>query len=151
MKTYSAKPVEVTRAWYLVDAQGQTLGRLATVIASYLTGKHKPMYTSHIDCGDTIVVVNAAQIAVTGNKLEDKSYFHHSGYPGGIKEVSLANQMLKDPTEVIRHAVAGMLPKNKLTDERLKRLKIYPTAEHAHQAQSPQTLTIKTANSKETK
>lgn len=142
MKTYSAKPTDVTRAWELVDAKDQTLGRLATAIATRLMGKHKPSYTAHIDTGDTIVVINAAHIKVTGNKLEDKKYYRHSGYPGGIKEISLADQMQKDPTEVIRHAVKGMLPKNRLTDDRLQRLKIYPETEHAHEAQKPKPLTL---------
>jgi large subunit ribosomal protein L13 len=142
MKTYSAKPTEVTRAWYEVDAKDQTLGRLATEIATRLTGKHKPMYTSHIDCGDNVVVINAAYIKVTGNKLADKKYYHHSGYPGGIKEISLEAQMAKDPTEVIRHAVAGMLPKNRLTDDRLNRLKIYPASQHPHNPQQPQKLEL---------
>src|SRR5437870_5051582 len=107
MKTYSAKPTEVTRMWYIADAKDQTLGRLATVIATYLMGKHKPQYTTHIDCGDSIVVINAADIKVTGNKLEDKKYYRHSGYPGGIKEITLADQLKKDPTKVIEHAVRG--------------------------------------------
>ncbi len=145
MKTYSAKPTEVTRDWYIVDASGQTLGRLATVVATYLMGKHKPMYTAHIDCGDTIIVINAAQIVVTGNKLEDKKYYRHSGYPGGIKEITLADQMIKNPAKVIEHAVAGMIPKNKLVDERMKRLKVYATAEHPHAPQSPKELNVKGA------
>jgi large subunit ribosomal protein L13 len=142
MKTYSAKPTEVVRNWYIVDASGQTLGRLATEIAFRLTGKHKPMYTSHIDCGDNVIVINAAEITVTGNKLEDKSYYHHSGYPGGIKEITLGAQMEKDPTQVIRHAVAGMLPKNRLTDDRLNRLKVYAGTEHPHAPQQPQQLNV---------
>lgn len=142
MKTYSAKPTEVTRSWYLVDATDQTLGRLATEVATRLMGKHKPMYTAHIDCGDNVVVINAANIKVTGNKLEDKRYYRHSGYPGGIYEVKLADQMIKDPTKVIEMAVKGMLPKNRLQDDRLKRLKVYATAEHPHAPQSPQTLTL---------
>jgi large subunit ribosomal protein L13 len=148
MKTYSAKPTEVTRLWHLVDAKDHTLGRLASEVASLLTGKHKPMYTAHIDCGDNVVVVNAANIRVTGSKLTDKSYFHHSGYPGGIKEISLESQLSKDPTEVIRHAVKGMLPSNRLTDDRLKRLKVYATADHAHDPQMPKPYAIKTDNSK---
>ncbi len=142
MKTYSAKPSEVTRDWYEVDARGMTLGRLATEVATRLTGKHKPMYTAHIDCGDNVVVINAAHVAVTGNKLEDKKYYHHSGYPGGIKEISMSDQMTKDPTEVIRHAVAGMLPKNKLTDPRLARLKVYAGNEHPHEPQKPKKLEL---------
>ncbi len=147
LKTYSAKPTEVTRDWYVVDAAGQTLGRLATVIATKLTGKDKPMYTSHIDCGDFIVVTNADKLHVTGNKMLDKKYYHHTGYPGGIKEISLEAQMAKDSTTVIEHAVAGMLPKNKLRDERLKRLKVYATDQHPHAPQQPKELklTIKEA------
>ncbi len=145
MKTYSAKPTEVTRDWYVVDAAGQTLGRLSTVVATYLMGKQKPMYTAHIDCGDNIVVINAAQVAVTGNKLEDKKYYRHSGYPGGIKEITLGDQMAKNPAKVIETAVKGMLPKNKLADERMKRLKVYATAEHPHAPQSPKELTLKGA------
>ncbi|HSH31393.1 MAG TPA: 50S ribosomal protein L13 [Candidatus Saccharimonadales bacterium] len=142
MKTYSAKPTDVTRAWHLVDASGQTLGRLATIVAVRLQGKHKPIYTAHIDCGDNVVVINAARIHVTGGKLEDKKYYRHSGYPGGIKEINLADQLAKDPTAVIRHAVGGMLPKNRLAADRLNRLKIYATAEHPHQPQAPQKLEI---------
>lgn len=142
MKTYSAKPTEVTRVWYEVDAKGMTLGRLATEVATRLTGKHKPMYTTHIDCGDNVVITNAAHITVTGNKLQDKKYYHHSGYPGGIKEISLEAQMEKDSTEVIRHAVKGMLPKNKLAADRLARLKVYPGADHPHAPQNPQKLVL---------
>lgn len=148
MKTYSAKPTEVTRAWHLIDAKNQTLGRLASDVATLLTGKHKAMYTAHIDCGDNVVIINAASIRVTGNKLIDKKYYHHSGYPGGIKEISLSSQLEKDPTQVIRHAIKGMIPANRLTDDRLKRLKIYATAEHAHEAQAPKPYVIKTDNSK---
>lgn len=136
-KTYSAKPTEVTRNWYIVDASGQTLGRLATVLAIKLTGKDKPMYTANIDCGDFVVVTNADKLVVTGNKLADKKYYRHTGYPGGIKEVSLEAQMAKDSTQVIEHAVAGMLPKNKLRDERLKRLKVYAGDQHPHAPQQP--------------
>jgi large subunit ribosomal protein L13 len=140
MKTYSAKPTEVTRDWYIVDAAGQTLGRLATLIATHLTGKHKAMYTTHIDCGDNVVVINAAQIVVTGNKLQDKKYYRHSGYPGGIKEVSLEKMMATHPERAITNAITGMLPKNRLQAERLKRLKVYAGAEHPHAPQSPKTL-----------
>lgn len=142
MKTYSAKPSEVIRDWYIVDATGLTLGRLATVIAKRLTGKHKAMYTTHIDCGDTVVVINAAQVAVTGNKLADKKYYRHTGYPGGIKETSLEEMMSKTPTRVIEHAVRGMLPKNRLTDDRMMRLKVYATSEHPHDPQQPKTLDL---------
>jgi len=142
VKTYSAKPVEVTRAWYIVDATGMTLGRLATVLATHLMGKQKPMYTPHIDCGDNVVVINAERIAVTGNKLADKKYYRHSGYPGGIKEVSLEKQLATHPERVIEHAVKGMLPKNKLQAPRLKRLKVYAGPEHPHGPQNPQELGV---------
>ncbi len=142
LKTYSAKPTEVTRNWYVVDAAGQTLGRLATQVATKLTGKDKPMYTSHIDCGDFVVVINSDKLVVTGNKLVDKKYYRHTGYPGGIKEISLEAQMAKDSTQVIEHAVSGMLPKNKLRDERLKRLKVYATDRHPHAPQQPKELKL---------
>jgi large subunit ribosomal protein L13 len=142
IKTYSAKPTEVTRDWYIVDAAGQTLGRLATQIAGYLTGKHKPMYTAHIDTGDVVVVINAAQVKVTGNKLADKKYYRHSGYPGGIKETSLEKIMETAPQRAIEYAVRGMLPKNRLTAERMKRLKVYATAEHPHGPQQPKELKV---------
>lgn len=148
MKTYSAKPTQVSRDWYLIDAKEQTLGRLASTVARLLTGKHKAMYTPHIDCGDNVVIVNAANIRITGKKLTDKSYFHHSGYHGGIKEITLEQQLVKDPAAVIHHAVKGMLPSNKLTDDRLKRLKVYATAEHAHTAQAPKPYVINTTNAK---
>ena len=142
LKTYSAKPTEVTRNWYVIDASGQTLGRLATLLATKLTGKDKPMYTSHIDCGDFVVVINADKLHVTGNKMLDKKYYRHTGYPGGIKEISLEAQMAKDSTAVIEHAVSGMLPKNKLRDERLKRLKVYATDQHPYAPQQPKELTL---------
>ncbi|HVE80601.1 MAG TPA: 50S ribosomal protein L13 [Candidatus Dormibacteraeota bacterium] len=137
MKTYSAKPTDVQRDWYIVDAAGQTLGRIATLIASHLTGKNKPIYTAHIDCGDHVVVINAAQVKVTGNKLTDKKYYRHSGYPGGIKEISLEELLSKHPERAIESAVRGMLPHNKLQDQRMKRLKVYPAADHPHAPQSP--------------
>lgn len=142
-RTYSAKPSEVTRDWYIVDASEQTLGRLATVIATYLTGKHKPMYTAHIDCGDSIVVINAAKIGVTGSKLTSKKYYRYSGYPGGITETTLEQQLKKDPTRVIVAAVKGMLPKNRLQAGRLERLKVYAGKDHPHSPQNPKELEIK--------
>ncbi len=148
LKTYSAKPTEVTRNWYVVDAAGQTLGRLATQIATKLTGKDKPMYTSHIDCGDFVVVINSDKLVVTGNKLADKRYYHHTGYTGGIKEITLEAQMAKDSTKVIENAVAGMLPKNKLRDERLKRLKVYATEQHPHAPQQPKQLEMSVKEAK---
>jgi large subunit ribosomal protein L13 len=137
MKTYSQKPSEVTRKWVQLDASEAPLGRLATTVAKYLIGKYKPTYTAHIDGGDYVIVTNAAKLVVTGNKLEDKKYYRHSGYPGGIKERTLAEQLVKDPTKVIYDAVAGMLPRNKLHDDRIKRLKVYAGEEHAHAAQTP--------------
>jgi large subunit ribosomal protein L13 len=142
MKTYSAKPTEVNRDWYIVDADGMTLGRMATVIATRLTGKHKPMYTAHIDCGDNVVVINASKIVVTGNKLADKKYYRHSGYPGGIKETNLEKLMATHPERAIEYAVKGMLPKNRLQDPRMKRLKVYAGAEHPHAPQSPKPLGV---------
>ncbi len=143
MKTYSAKPSDVTRKWYVVDASEAPLGRVATQIATLLTGKGKPQFTQHIDCGDYVVVINTDKLVVTGKKLTDKKYYRHTGYPGGIKEASLAEKMAKDSTDVIFKAVRGMLPVNKLRDERLKRLKIYADAEHNHAAQKPETFSLK--------
>lgn len=144
-KTYSAKPSDVIRQWYLVDASELPLGRLATRVAQLLTGKGKPQFTQHIDCGDYVIVVNAEKLVVTGKKLNNKVYYHHSGYPGGIKARTLNEQLDRDPTEIIFKAVRGMLPVNKLRDERLKRLKIYAGAEHNHEAQKPQTINLKEA------
>lgn len=140
LKTYSPKPAELTHEWYLVDAEGKTLGRLATQVATYLMGKHKPQFSPHLDCGDNVVIINAEKIGVTGNKLTDKKYYHHSGYPGGIKEISLEAQLVKNPTAVIEAAVKGMLPKNRLSDDRLRRLKVYAGAEHPHAGQNPKVL-----------
>jgi large subunit ribosomal protein L13 len=142
MKTYTAKPGEVTREWYLVDADGQTLGRLATLIADTLRGKRKPQYTPHVDTGDFVVVVNAEKIMVTGNKLDQKKYYRHSGYPGGLKERSLREQLERRPTEVLRTAVKGMLPKNRLARQQLTKLKIYAGPEHPHISQNPQPLNL---------
>lgn len=140
IKTYSPKPTELSHDWYIVDAEGKTLGRLATQIATYLLGKHKPQFSAHLDCGDNIVVINAAKIVVTGNKLEDKKYYRHSGYPGGIKEITLADMMARNPTLALEKAVAGMLPKNRLQDDRMYRLKVYAGAEHPHAPQQPKPL-----------
>ena len=142
MKTYTAKPGEVTREWYLVDADGQTLGRLATMIADTLRGKRKPQYTPHVDTGDFVVVVNAEKIAVNGNKLDQKMYYRHSGYPGGLKERTLREQLERRPTEVLRKAVKGMLPKNRLAAQQLTKLKIYAGPDHPHGPQNPQPLTL---------
>lgn len=143
MKTYSAKPTEVVRKWYVIDASQAPLGRLATVAASLLTGKGKPMYTPHIDCGDYVIVINADQLVVTGDKLVGKKYYRHTGYPGGIKEASLKEKMAKGSTDVVIHAIRGMLPVNKLRDGRLQRLKVYTGAEHQHEAQKPKTYNLK--------
>ena len=143
MKTYSAKPSEVTRVWYVIDAAEAPLGRVSTKIATLLTGKAKPMFTQHIDCGDYVVVINADQLVATGNKMADKMYYRHSQYPGSLKETNLTDMITKDSTEVIRLAVKGMLPKNKLMDERLKRLKIYKGEEHNHAAQKPVKVSVK--------
>jgi large subunit ribosomal protein L13 len=142
-KTFSAKPTDVVRKWYIVDASEVTLGRLATQVATLLTGKGKPQFTKHIDCGDFVIVINAADLKVTGDKLETKRYYHHSGFPGGLRERTLQEQLNLDPTKVIEHAVRGMLPVNKLRDERLKRLKIYADAEHKHEAQKPEAFSLK--------
>jgi len=150
MKTYSAKPGEVAREWYLVDAEGKTLGRLATQIADALRGKRKPQFTPHVDTGDFVVVVNAEKIAVTGSKLDQKVYYRHSGYPGGLMQRTLREQLERRPTEVLRTAVQGMLPKNRLAAEQLRKLKIYAGPEHPHAAQAPRTLELGTVRSTET-
>ena len=137
MKTFVAKPSDRQRDWYVVDAEGQTLGRLATQIADALRGKRKPEYTPHIDTGDFIVVVNAEKIRVTGNKLEQKTYWRHSGYPGGIKSRTLAEMLDRRPEEVIRKAVKGMLPRNRLARQQLTKLKVYAGPDHPHAAQQP--------------
>ena len=140
MKTYSAKPGEVTREWYLVDAEGKTLGRLATQIADALRGKRKPQFTPHVDTGDFVIVVNAEKIQVTGNKLDQKRYYRHSGYPGGLRSRTLREQLDRRPTEVLRVAVKGMLPKNRLARQQITKLKIYAGPEHPHEAQNPKPL-----------
>ena len=140
MKTYSAKPGEITREWYLVDAEGKTLGRLATQIADTLRGKRKPKYTPHVDTGDFVIVVNAEKIQVTGNKLDQKRYYRHSGYPGGLRSRTLREQLDRRPTEVLRVAVKGMLPKNRLARQQITKLKIYAGPEHPHEAQNPKPL-----------
>ena len=137
MKTYSAKPLEVERKWYLIDADGQILGRLATVAANILRGKNKPQYTPHIDTGDFVVVINAEKIQVSGNKETDKKYYRHSGYPGGLKVRSFRELMEKDPTKAIEKAVKGMLPHNTLGGEQFNKLKVYAGSEHPHAAQKP--------------
>jgi len=140
MKTWTAKPNELERRWYVVDAEGQNLGRLATRVADTLRGKRKPQYTPHVDTGDFVVVVNAEKVAVTGKKLEQKLYYRHSGYPGGLKVRTLAEQLERRPTEVLRKAVKGMLPKNRLASQQISKLKIYAGPEHPHEAQRPEPL-----------
>ncbi len=142
MKTFSAKPNDVTRDWFVVDAADKTLGRLASEIAHRLRGKHKPEYTPHVDTGDYIVVVNAEKIRVTGNKTTDKIYHHHTGYPGGLKSISFEKLIDKAPERVIQGAVKGMLPKNPLGRAMFKKLKVYAGAEHPHTAQQPIELNI---------
>jgi len=142
MKTYVTKPADVERAWYVVDAEGQTLGRLASSLATILRGKHKPIYSPAVDCGDFVIVLNADKIAVTGRRLEQKKYYRHSLYIGGLKEISLRDQLQKHPERVIESAVRGMLPKNALGRKMFKKLKVYAGAEHPHQAQQPQPLEL---------
>lgn len=143
MKTYSAKPTDINRKWYVLDASQTPLGRLSTRAATLLTGKEKPQFTQNIDCGDYVVIINAANLQVTGNKMADKMYYHHSSYPGGLKEATLTEAMAKDPTKPVIHAIRGMLPVNKLRDARLARLKVYAGSEHPHDPQQPTTITIK--------
>ena len=145
MKTYSAKPSDVTRKWYVLDASEANLGRVATQAASLLIGKGKPQFTSHIDCGDFVIIVNTDNLQVTGAKMTDKMYYRHSGYPGGLTETQLKDVMEKDSTKVLYEAVRGMLPVNKLRDGRLARLKLYAGEEHNHAAQKPENLSLKGA------
>ena len=144
LRTASAKEHEIQRAWLVIDAQGQTLGRLASRIATVLRGKHKPIYTPHVDCGDYVIVVNAEKVHVTGQKMNQKVYYRHSGYPGGLKEVTLRDQLQKFPERVIEAAVRGMLPKNRLGRQMFKKLKVYADAEHPHASQKPEPLEIET-------
>jgi large subunit ribosomal protein L13 len=137
MKTYQAKKEEIDHKWYVVNAEGKVLGRLSTELAKILKGKNKPTYTPHVDTGDFVVVVNAGKVTLTGKKLKDKIYYHHTGYPGGIKEMSAEKLLAKKPTEMIRMAVRGMLPKNSLGRQMLRKLKIYAGSNHPHEAQRP--------------
>lgn len=143
MKTYSAKPSDVTRTWYVIDASEAPMGRVATKAATLLTGKGKPQFTQHIDCGDYVIVINAANVVTTGDKQAKKIYYKHSNYPGGLTETTLSAKLEKDPTYPITHAIRGMLPVNKLRDGRLARLKVYAGAEHNHEAQKPVTISVK--------
>ncbi len=138
MKSYMARPLEVERRWHLIDAEGQTLGRLATEIARLLRGKNKPQYTPHVDTGDFVVVVNAEKVVVTGKKAEQKVYYRHTGYPGGLKETSYEVMLARKPTEILRKAVRGMMPRTRLGRQQLRKLKIYAGPEHPHEAQDPQ-------------
>ena len=140
MTTYTAKPGEIQRDWYVVDAEGKTLGRLATEVADTLRGKRKPAYTPHVDTGDFVIVINAAKIRLTGKKWTDKMYSHHTGYPGGLKRLTAEKQHAKDPTFIVREAVWGMIPKTKLGKAQIKKLKVYAGAEHPDQAQRPEPL-----------
>jgi large subunit ribosomal protein L13 len=140
VKTYVVKPTEIVRDWYVVDAEGKNLGRLASEIAQILKGKHRPFYTPNVDCGDHVIVVNAAKIEVTGRKQGQKMYHHHSMYPGGLHSISLSQQLIDHPTRVLQAAIKGMLPKNRLGRAMMKKLRIYATADHPHQAQSPKPL-----------
>ena len=142
MKTYMANPDKIERKWYVVDAEGQTLGRLAAEVAKVLRGKNKPEFTPHIDTGDNVIVINAEKIKVTGKKLDQKVYYHHSDYVGGMKETTLREMMAKKPEQVIELAVKGMLPKGPLGRTMIKKLHLYVGAEHAHQAQKPEVLTF---------
>ena len=138
LKSYMARPQEVERRWYVVDAEGKTLGRLAAEIAKVLRGKNKPQYTPHIDVGDFVVVVNAEKVVVTGRKAEQKVYRRHTGYPGGLREIGYEQMLVRKPTEVLRKAVYGMMPKTRLARQQFRKLKIYAGPEHPHTAQDPQ-------------
>jgi len=140
VRTFTAKSAEIEREWFVVDAEGETLGRLASKIAPILKGKHKPIYTPHLDCGDFVVVINADKVRVTGRKLDQKLYHRHSGYPGGLKSITLREQLNKHPERVISLAVKGMLPKNKLGRRMFKKLKVYASDSHPHEAQQPKPL-----------
>jgi large subunit ribosomal protein L13 len=142
MKTYQAKKEELDHQWYLVDAEGKVLGRLATELAKILRGKNKPTFTPHVDTGDFLIVVNTRKVVLTGKKMKDKIYYHHTGYPGGIKEISAEKLLAKKPTEMLRIAVKGMLPKNSLGRQMLRKLKIYAGPDHPHEAQKPVPLGI---------
>ncbi len=142
-KSFIAKPAEVERKWYVVDADGKNLGRMASQIAAVLRGKNKPTYTPHVDCGDYVIVINAEKVAVTGKKRQEKIYKHHTGYPGGLRELTFEQMMEKHPTEAVRHAVKGMMPNGKLGRQMFKKLKVYAGPEHNHEAQKPEVLDIK--------
>jgi large subunit ribosomal protein L13 len=142
VRTFTGKTAEIESEWFVIDAEGQTLGRLASKIAPILKGKHKPTYTPHLDCGDFVIVINADRVRVTGRKLDQKFYYRHSEYPGGLKSVSLRDQLAKHPDRVIYAAVTGMLPKNRLGRRQVKKLKVYAGDSHPHQAQKPKPLEL---------
>ncbi len=142
MKSFIAKPHEVERKWYVVDAEGKTLGRLTSEVASILRGKHKPIYTPHVDTGDYVIIVNAEKVEVTGKKRQQKMYRHHTGFPGGLKEFTFEKMLEKKPEEIVSHAVKGMLPKGKLGRQMFKKLKVYCGPDHKHEAQKPEVLEV---------
>ena len=142
MSSFIQKPAEVERKWYVVDAEGKTLGRMASQIAAILRGKNKPTYTPHVDCGDYVIIINADKVAVTGKKRQEKIYKRHTGYPGGLRELTFEQLMEKHPEEVVRHAVKGMMPNGKLGRKMFKKLKVYAGPEHDHAAQKPEVLDI---------
>ena len=142
MKSFVAKPADIERKWYVIDANGQTLGRLATQVAMILRGKHKPIYTPHVDCGDHVIVINAGKVVLTGKKLEQKKYYRYSGYVGGLKETTARDMLEKKPELMVYEAIKGMMPKNSLGREMLTKLRVYKDAEHAHAAQKPETYTL---------
>ena len=142
MRTYVVRQEEITRKWFVVDADGKTLGRLASAIAQILKGKHKPMYSPHLDVGDYVVVITAERIAVTGRKMDQKMYYRHTGYPGGIRESNLRDLLARHPTYAVKYAIKGMLPKNRLGRKMIRKLKIYAGPEHPHQAQHPEVLEL---------
>ncbi len=142
MKSFVAKPADIERKWYVIDADGQTLGRLATQVAMILRGKHKPTFTPHVDCGDHVIVINAGKVVLTGKKLEQKKYYRYSGYVGGLKETSARDMLEKNPEKMVYEAIKGMMPKNSLGRNMLTKLRVYKDAEHAHAAQKPETYTI---------
>ena len=142
MKTFVTKPAEVDRQWFVVDAEGQTLGRFASKVATVLRGKHKPTYSPSVDCGDYVIILNAEKIHVTGQRMDQKRYYRHSGYPGGIRSLTLREQLEKHPTRAVELAVKGMLPKNALGRKMFKKLKVYAGTDHPHQAQKPVTMEL---------
>lgn len=143
MKTFMQKKETVERKWYVVDAEGQTLGRLATKVATVLRGKHKPTYTPHVDCGDYVIVINAEKVVLTGNKLDDKMYYNHSGFPGGLRERNAKTMIEKYPEEMVERAIKGMLPHNPLGRAMGKKLFVYAGADHKHEAQKPEVMEVK--------